>query len=175
MTRRVFPVALAILLALPDAAVAQRELPFGSPGPFLRVDVAKPLFAGALRESHVASSVWDASVVVPIRGTLALFAQVAASVGQIEGRGWSGTVSNPRLGAAIGRSRGLHGVVQIGLPISHELGDGYATGVGRYTDFEELERIAPEVLSSSCRTSEDIPSTFIWRTRAAVTPSTPGT
>ena len=134
-------ITLGLLACLGHPASAQRPLPLGTGGPVVRLDVAKPLFdAGIFRDAHVASGVLDASLVLPLGGSMSLFGQLGISVGEIAGTGWSSTLSNPRLGAALGRERGLRASVYTDLPLAQEMGGAFASAVGRYTHFQEWAR-----------------------------------
>ena len=134
-----------LLAALPIAAAAQQELPVGLGGPALRLDVAKPIFdIGPFSDSHPATSVWDASLVVPIRPQVSLFAQMGFTLGQQAELGWSGATTNPRVGALLGRDAGLRGALHIDLPLAQEMGPAYANEVGRYTRFAEWARYGTE-------------------------------
>ncbi len=150
--------------ALPGAAHGQRELLRGRAGPTLRIDGAKPIFdVGPLRSAHFLSTVWDVSLVVPVRHGLEPYARLATSVGELPGSGWSATVANPRVGALIGPRTGLRGEIHVDLPLSHEGGDGFATQVGIFTHWDQLERFEPNswvVGGSSTVDAEPSPGTF---------------
>jgi hypothetical protein len=139
-------VAAHLLLALgPLGLQAQQELPVGGVGPFLRFELAKPLFdEGPFYGSHFATTAGDLNLVVPVNGTLSLYGSVSYAVGEIEERGWSAAISNARIGASLGRRGSIHGRAHVDLPIATEISDGYATGVARYTFFEEFERYATD-------------------------------
>lgn len=147
-TAAAWPAALALAFVLhtaPRRLDAQQELPVGGVGPFVRFELAKPLFdTGPFHDSHFATTAGDVSLVVPLRGTLSAFARVGFAVGEIEERGWSGAISNTRIGASLGRRGSIHGRLHVDLPSAFEISDGYATGVGRYTFFEEFERYAED-------------------------------
>jgi len=137
--------ALFLLALGPACLHAQQELPVGGVGPYLRLELAKPLFDdGAFSGSHFATTAGDATVVVPMNGTLSIYGRVGFALGEIEERGWSGAISNARIGASLGRRGSIHGRAYVDLPLSVEISDGYATGVARYTYFQEFERYAKD-------------------------------
>ncbi len=134
-----------LLLGAPHGASAQLWLPVDAQRTTLRLDVAKPLFdVGAFRDAHFFTTVWDATLVVPMDRIPTLYARLGLSISEITGAGWTATVSKPRIGAILGRGRGLHGELHADLPLAREMGGDFATGVGRYTRFEEWERFGPE-------------------------------
>jgi hypothetical protein len=165
------PIAMALsglfmLLALARSATAQMWLPVEAERTTLRLDVAKPLFdVGPFREAHFATTVWDATLVVPMEGIPTLYARLGLSVGEIAGSGgWNATLSKPRIGAILGRDRGLHGELHADLPLAREMGGSFATGVGRYTHFQEWERFGPDSWSvggSVTAESEVSPASFL--------------
>jgi hypothetical protein len=157
---------LCLLLGAPPHATAQMWLPVDAERTTLRLDVAKPLFdVGPFRDAHFATTVWDATLVVPMDGIPTLFAQLGLSIGEIAGSGgWNATLSKPRIGAILGRDRGIHGELHADLPLAREMGGGFATGVGRYTNFEEWERFGPDSWSvggSVTAEAELSPATFL--------------
>jgi hypothetical protein len=156
---------LCVLLGPPAAVAGQMWLPVDAQRSTLRLDVAKPIFdIGPFRDAHLATTVWDATVIVPIEGAPTLFARLAFSVGQIGETGWDATLSKPRLGAIVGRDRGLHGELHVDLPLGREMGGDFATGVGRYTHYEEWERYGPGTWSvggSVTAESEVSPASFL--------------
>lgn len=143
MSHRTFApmlVAWYLLLATPDSAAAQRDLPIGLDGPTLRVEVTRPLFGvGPLREAHLATSVWNATILVPVDGWPTLYAQLGFGVGELDG-GWSGALANPRIGALFGRTNGLSASLHAALPLAQQMGDDFAHLVGSYAHFEEWDR-----------------------------------
>lgn len=143
MSHRTFAptlVSLYLLLVAPGSAVAQRELPLGMDGPTLRIELTRPLFGlGQLREAHFATSVWNATVLVPVNGWPTFYAQLGFGVGEIAG-GWSGALANPRIGALFGRPTGLSASLHAALPLAQQMGDDFARVVGSYAHFEEWDR-----------------------------------
>lgn len=156
---------LCLFLSAPHAATAQLWLPVDAQRTTLRLDVAKPLFdVGAFRDAHFATTVWDATLVVPMDRIPTLYAQLGLSIGEITGTGWTATVSKPRIGAILGRDRGLHGELHADLPLAREMGGEFATVVGQYAHVEEWERFGPEswaVGGSVTAESEVSPATFL--------------
>jgi len=137
--------AIAASTLVGRAVRAQQELPVGGVGPYLRFELAKPLFDdGPFYGSHFATTAGDVNLVVPVSGALSLYGSVGYAVGEIEERGWSAAISNTRIGASLGRRGSIHGRAHVDLPLSAEISDGYATGVARYTFFEEFERYATD-------------------------------
>jgi hypothetical protein len=138
-------IALGLLSATVESAAAQRGLPLGTGGPVLRLEIAKPIFdLGVFRDAHLASSTLDASLVLPLEGSVSLFAQLGMGIGEITGVGWGATISNPRIGAAVGGARGPRASVHTDLPFLPEMGSSFGTGVGRFTRFEEWSRYGPD-------------------------------
>ena len=139
--RRVAPTLLSLHLMLlaPGSAKAQRELPLGLDGPTLRLEVVRPLFGlGQLREAHFVTSVWDATLVVPL-GWPTLFAQLGFGLGEIHDT-WSSAFANPRIGVLFGQPNGLSGSLYAALPLEREMGGDFAKLVGSYAHFEEWDR-----------------------------------
>ena len=166
MRGRLRPVlaVMVLLLALPAPIDAQRELPLEADGPVLRLELAKPIFdIGPFHGAHFATTALDASFLVPVHPAVALFGQLGVTLGQIGGRRWSGASSNPRVGAAFGRDRGLSASAYTDLPLGQEIGSSFATGVGRYTYFEDWARYGRDVWGvggSATAESELAPAAF---------------
>ena len=155
-----------LLLSAPHGVSAQLWLPVDAQRTTLRLDVAKPLFdVGPFREAHFATTVWDATLVVPMERIPTLYARLGFSMGEIPGSGgWNAALAKPRIGAILGRDRGLHGELHVDLPLAREMGGNFATGVGRYTHFLEWERFGPDswaVGGSVTAESEVNPATFL--------------
>lgn len=153
-----------LLLLAPGPAIAQRDLPLEADGLVLRLELAKPIFSvGQFQDAHLATTAWDVSALLPVHPAVALFGQVGITFGQIGGLAWSGATSNPRLGAAIGRDRGLSASVYTDLPLSQEMGNDFAGGVGHVTHFEDWARYGTEywgVGGSATAEAELAPAAF---------------
>jgi hypothetical protein len=159
--------ALASIVAAPEPARAQVGLPVGGDAPSLHIEVIKPFFddPGLFAGSRIATSIWDASVVVPFEGAPTLFARLGFSFGTIEGASASATVSKPRLGAMITPRGGLDVEAHVDLPFTIEMGSSdYATGMGIFANYEELERFQSDSWSfgtSATAQTELDPGAFI--------------
>lgn len=145
-TLRLMPIAAAAGLLLTSAATARSQvnLPIGGERPSFQLEIEKPtvdsygVFAGA----RFFSTVWDASVALPLSAGPTLFARIGLAYCRIDGIGGSATSSSPRLGALFGRVHGVSAEVHVDLPLAREMGQGepYSTGLAQFTDFEGLER-----------------------------------
>jgi len=132
--------SLWVLLLSPGSAVAQREPLLGMDGPTLRLELARPLFGvGQLREAHFATSVWGATLLVPVEGWPTFYTQLGFGFGEIDGT-WSGALANAHIGALFGRVNGLSGSLHVALPVARQMGDDFAALVSSYAHFEEWDR-----------------------------------
>jgi hypothetical protein len=140
----------ATVLALTTSALSassvsgQRYLPIGGARPSLQLEVTKPFVSqdGPFAGTSFASTGWDANVVYPLAGGPTLFGRMGLMYASIEGLDGSLTLSNPRIGAMIGSNEGKRAELHVDLPLAKEAGEGYSTGIGIFSGYEELERFA---------------------------------
>lgn len=138
--------AAAALLLVPGLVHAQQRLPLEADGSVLRLELAKPIFdVGRFQGAHFATTLLDATFLLPVHPAVALFGQLGVTFGQINGLGWSGATANPRLGAAFGRDRSVSASVYTDLPLTQEMGNGFAGAVGRFTHFQDWARYGSDI------------------------------
>jgi hypothetical protein len=151
-----FTPLLAVLLAsaAPRSVSSQYQLPIGGGRPSLHVEVTKPFVSkfGPFAGARLRTSIWDASVVVPLEGAPTLFARMGVVYAHIEGLAPSMTIGKPRFGAMVGDAHRL-AEIHVDVPVGSEYGEDYATGVGIFADYEELERFETEAWSFGASTS----------------------
>jgi hypothetical protein len=153
MSAHRMPVTLVVALALaaaPAASRAQVGLPVSGEHPSLHIEVTKPFFddPGPFGGARIATSLWDASVVVPLEGGPTLFGRLGLAFGLIDGQSASATVSKPRFGVLVSPRGGLALEAHLDLPFVLETGEeNYATGMGLFADHEEFERFADDAWS----------------------------
>jgi hypothetical protein len=158
---------LALLASTPRTALAQVGLPVGGEHRSFHFEVTKPFFddPGYFDGTRLPSTIWDASLAWPLEGGPTLFARTGLSFGMRRDAGMRATFAKPRVGALLGRS-GLHVEIHADLPLLIELGDepNYATEMGMYGDWEELERFARDrwsVGASASAETELDPGSFV--------------
>jgi hypothetical protein len=129
-------------VCVPAFASAQRTLPVGQARPSLHLEFSKPFVSahGPFTGARLATTVWDASVVVPLGGGPTLFARGGLAYASIEGLDNSLAIAKPRIGAMIGREAGLRAEAHLDLPFAREFGSDYASSIAVFTNHEELER-----------------------------------
>jgi hypothetical protein len=165
--------AAAVAGAAPTPAGAQRLLSVGGAGPSLHLEVIKPLVSrfGPFAGARLRTSLWDATLGVPIAGGPTLFARMSLSYALIEELPPSMTVGKPRFGAMVGDAH-VNVELHVDLPVGSEHGEDYATGIGIFANYEELERFETDAWSVGAGASTEwetpTPDAFIG-VRAGVT------
>jgi hypothetical protein len=150
----------------PASVSGQRHLSVGGEGPSLQLEITKPFVSqdGPFAGTSFSSSGWDASVTYPLEGGPTLFARMGLMYASIEGLDGSLALSNPRLGAMFGADRGTRAELHVDLPFATNLGDTYASGIGIFSDYEELERFTADTWAAGGSASieaEPGPGAFI--------------
>lgn len=159
--------ALALLTSAPRATLAQEGIPAAGERRSFHFELMKPFFddPGYLGGTRLPSTVWDASLAWPLEAGPTLFARTGFAFGMRRDAGARAAFAKPRLGALFGRT-GLNVEVHVDLPLLAELGGdpNYATDVGLYADWEELERFARDswsVGASGTAETELDPGSFV--------------
>ena len=144
-------------VALPAPVIAQRTLPVGHARPSLHLELSKPFVSahGPFAGARLSTTVWDASVVVPLGRGPTLFARGGLAYASIEGIGNSLIFANPRIGAMVGREGGLRAEAHVDLPFAREWGSDYASGVAYFTSHEEFERFETDSWSLGASASAE--------------------
>ena len=154
-------------LAGASHAQAQRLLSVDGQRASIHLEVTKPIVSrdGLFAGSRFATSVWDASLVLPLDRGPTLFARMGLAYASIEGLDDGLTLANPRVGAMVGGEGGRRRAeVHVDLPLATELGVDYATGIGIFSEYEEFERFAKDswsVGASASAEAEPGPGAFV--------------
>jgi hypothetical protein len=166
-TMRTMSVAMVIALSTVTPLSAQRNLPIGGSRPALQLQVIKPFVSrdGPFAGARFASSGWDVSVVYPISGGPTVYGRMGSMYASIEGFDGSLSLSNPRIGAMVGSNEGgRRAEFHVDLPFAQEFGEGYATAIAIFSDYEELERFELDSWAVGASASAEIepgPGAFV--------------
>ena len=134
--------AIASILTLPNGSFAQVDLLRDGDAPSVQLEVMKPF----LEDSNYgfATSVLDATVVVPVPRNVNLFGRMSFGYATLEtssGSRSSSALSNPRVGVLVGGRRATFGEAHVDLPFAQDYGDGdFAAEIGAIADYERQER-----------------------------------
>lgn len=157
-------------LLVPAGLEAQTGLYADAATPAVQIEVAKAFFEGDA--FGFASSVLDATVLVPMRAGSTLFARWGVSYATADALPSSTTTSNLRLGMIFGEPGVTSGELHVDLPIASEYGDDdYATGFAIFTDYERFERFLADAWSvgGSVAPQRELPSGAIVGGRLGAT------